>query len=158
MKENAKEGKILFVGEGEGERELELKETIKNMALDDIISFTGRISPISEFYPALDMILLPSHFEGLPTVVVEAQATGVPVLMSDTVTREVDLDLGMVNYLNLDDDLEKWYAAITDLHQRTIPSADLRSARIIDKKFSNDASAELYAKFLFGDIHSYQLN
>lgn len=156
MKENTKEGKILFVGEGD--RELELKETIKTMALDGIICFTGRISPISEFYPALDMVLLPSHFEGLPTVVVEAQATGVPVLMSDTITREVDLGLGMVAYLALNDDLSNWYDTLIDLHQRDIPLAELRSEQIIAKKFSNEASAELYAKFLFGEISSYQIN
>jgi len=116
--------KILIIGEGN--REKELKEKVKMYDLNNIITFTGRISPIEDFFPALDVMLLPSFAEGLPTVAVEAQASGVPVVMSDVITKEVDLGFNMIEAVSLKADMSKWIAAINKTQQVDIPSAKVR--------------------------------
>lgn len=155
IKEKQLKMKILIIGSGN--REDELKSLIEQKDLDDVVTFTGRISPIEDFYPALDVLILPSFAEGLPTVVVEAQAAGVPVVMSDTITKEVDLGFNMVQTAPIDKDLMKWIQAIENIQTVSIPEAKMRKKVIIEKNFSNEASADLYAKFLRGEVTHYTI-
>lgn len=115
----------------------------------------GRLSPMQDYYPLFDVLLLPSIYEGLPTVVVEAQAIGLPVVMSDTITKEVDLNLNLVQQLNLKDPMADWYQAISQASQRKIPDLQSRKYRIEQENFSNESSAQLYVKFLKQDISHY---
>lgn len=73
---------------GEGELADELKRKVKEKKLSDRILLLGSIKDISEYYSALDVFLLPSLFEGLPVALLEAQANGLPCLVSDTVSTE----------------------------------------------------------------------
>lgn len=147
--------KILIIGEGN--REAELKANVENKGLTDFIHFTGRISPIEDFYPALDVMLLPSFSEGLPTVVVEAQASGVPVVMSDTITKEVDLGFDMLETVSLTSELSKWVTAIKKIQQVTVPEGFFREQAIKEKYFSNETSGDLYTEFLRGNISQYTI-
>lgn len=147
--------KILIIGEGN--RESELKAVVEQKDLNDIITFTGRISPIEDFFPTLDVMLLPSFTEGLPTVVVEAQASGIPVVMSETITDEVDLGFNMIEKVSLDAKPSKWISAITKTQEAQVPDEAVRERVIKDKKFSNEASADLYKEFLQGKISKYKI-
>ena len=48
----------------------------------------------------MDVFILPSHFEGLPIVGVEAQAAGLPVIFSDKITREAKI-INNVSFLSI---------------------------------------------------------
>lgn len=156
IKKNHLRMKILIIGEGN--REAELKDMVNAKDLNEIVTFTGRISPIEDFFPALDVMLLPSFAEGLPTVVVEAQASGVPVVMSDTITEEVDLGFNMLEAVSIEADISKWVEAIEKTQNVEIPVAKAREEVIKKKSFSNDASAELYIEFLKGNIRQYTID
>lgn len=156
IKTNNLQMKILIIGEGN--REKELKETVSAQDLGEIITFTGRISPIENFFPALDVMILPSFAEGLPTVVVEAQASGVPVVMSDTITDEVDLGFKMLKTPSINAGISEWIAAIEETQTVSIPNEKVRGKVIKEKRFSNDASAELYIEFLKGTIDQYTID
>ena len=119
--------------------------------------FTGRINPISEFYPALDVLLLPSFTEGLPTTVVEVQGAGVPTVMSDTITTEVDLGLGMVATCKLDDSGQTWLESLQQMAGTTILPLEKRLDALENNHFSNEASAKLYVDFFEGKINDFQL-
>jgi len=147
--------KILIIGEGN--REKELKDKVDDLGLDEVIIFTGRISPIEDFFPALDVMLLPSFAEGLPTVVVEAQASGVPVVMSDVITEEVDLGFDMIEFVPIEADMAEWIGAINRTQRVTIPNEDLRKQEIKNKNFSNETSAQLFVQFLRGNIDQYTI-
>lgn len=147
--------KILIIGEGNREREL--KDKVNDLSLDEVIIFTGRISPIEDFFPALDVMLLPSFAEGLPTVVVEAQASGVPVVMSDVITEEVDLGFDMIEFVPIEADMADWIDAINRTQRVTIPNEDLRKQEIKNKNFSNETSAQLFVQFLRGNIDQYTI-
>ncbi len=74
--------KIIIIGEGHAEKKI--KETVAKYNLSDYITFTGKISPetIQNFYQMADIFVLPSYTEGLPLVVIEAMACGLPVVAS----------------------------------------------------------------------------
>ncbi len=78
---------LLLVGEGELQESV--KQKVHDRHLDSSVKFLGVRSDVHRLYQAFDVFLLPSRFEGLPVVGVEAQAAGLPCVFSDAVTKEV---------------------------------------------------------------------
>lgn len=76
---------------GEGELENNIKEKVHVMELDQCVIFAGACENVNEMYQAMDIFVLPSRYEGLPVVGVEAQAAGLPCLFSENVTREAKI-------------------------------------------------------------------
>ena len=98
---------------GEGELMPETKNLVKSLGINDRIHFLGIRKDVPEILKTLDLFLLPSRYEGLPVVLVEAQAAGVPSLVSRSISPEVDLNLGLIHYQYLNSDLEQWVEGIT---------------------------------------------
>ena len=61
--------------------------------------FAGVRSDVPNLLQAMDVLLFPSFFEGFPGVVLECQAAGLPCIISDTITREVNIT-GLVEYVH----------------------------------------------------------
>lgn len=85
LKENP-HAKLIWVGNGPLKKEA--VQTVRGYNLEHQVIFTGVRSDVDELMQAMDVFLLPSFYEGLPVVTVEAQATGLPCLLSDSLTRE----------------------------------------------------------------------
>lgn len=100
------ENTVLFLI-GEGELETKVREKIAKLGLQDAVVFTGSIPNVNEMYQIMDVFLLPSLYEGLPVVGVEAQASGVKTIFSDTVTREVSIT-DQTEFLSLQASPEQW--------------------------------------------------
>lgn len=81
--------RLLLVGAGNLQTKIEKLCAEKNLT-EDVI-FTGVVTDPQDYYNAMDMFLLPSLFEGYPLVITEAQANGLPCIVSGRVTREVGL-------------------------------------------------------------------
>ncbi|MFQ5795731.1 MAG: GT4 family glycosyltransferase PelF [Candidatus Bipolaricaulia bacterium] len=82
------EAKLLVVGEtltSDRERgvETQLRQTIQRSGLDGKIRFTGFREDIPEILSAVDLFVLPSHREGMPRTILEAMASGLPVVATD---------------------------------------------------------------------------
>lgn len=73
---------------GDGPLENEVENYAHELGLDDVVKFLGRRSDVAKLYQAMDVFFLPSKFEGLPVTGVEAQAVGLPCVVSDTITKE----------------------------------------------------------------------
>ena len=86
-----KEENSLLLIIGVGELEAEIKEKIKKNNLEDKVIFTGIRSDIPSLLMAMDVFVFPSLYEGLPNTVIEAQATGLPCVISDKITKEVKI-------------------------------------------------------------------
>src|SRR5699024_1741356 len=138
----------IFVGTGVLYEEI--KELVKKENLQDYIKVLGRREDVNQLYPLMDVFVLPSYSEGLPTVCVEAQVSGVPCGVSDTITKEIDMGLGMVCFASLLRP-EDWIHAIQDTIQIIKPSQQRIREKLIEKKFSNEASAKLYEDFILGE-------
>ncbi|SFT99796.1 glycosyltransferase [Halomonas saccharevitans] len=91
---------------GRGEMEGQLREAVARHRLNDHVKFLGVRDDIPQLLNAADVFVLPSFVEGFPVVLVEAQAAGVPCLVSDRVSTEVDLGMGLVSFYAVPDALE----------------------------------------------------
>ncbi|WP_256843088.1 glycosyltransferase [Ornithinimicrobium cryptoxanthini] len=91
---------------GRGELQTALERKIDKLGIRDRVHLVGPRHDIPSVMKTLDYMILPSLYEGLPVVLVEAQAALLPSLVSNHVTTEVDLGLGLVEYLPLD--LDAW--------------------------------------------------
>lgn len=76
---------------GIGELEEEMKEYSRKLGIDDKVKFLGIRKDIPELLMAMDVMVFPSFFEGMPNVIIEAQATGLTCIISDKITKEVKL-------------------------------------------------------------------
>ncbi|MEK3879582.1 glycosyltransferase family 1 protein [Paenibacillus sp. FSL M7-0420] len=103
---------LLLVGRGDLEKELMLQ--VERLQLTEAVKFLGIRNDINNVLQAMDVFLLPSIYEGLPVVIVEAQAAGLKCVVSDTVTREVKVT-DLVDYISLKETYEKWAFKILEL-------------------------------------------
>lgn len=83
--------KVHLVLIGNGKLESEIKKQVEQKGISHNVSFMGFRTDVNEIVNAFDVLVMPSLFEGLPVTAVEAQALGVPVLFSDTITKEAAL-------------------------------------------------------------------
>lgn len=95
---------------GEGPLEASLKERSKILNLDNYVVFTGRRTDAYRLYQAFDVFLLPSIYEGLPVVGVEAQTSGLPCIFSTGITNEIGLTRSV--FLPIDEGATPWVDAI----------------------------------------------
>lgn len=143
---------------GTGKLEATLKEQVKQDQLEEVVFFTGRLHPIADYLPALDGVILPSFVEGLPTTMIETQLIGLPAVLSDTITSEVDLDLGLLRYLSVDAPVSKWYDALIRLIQSPCPPVEERMEKADLKGFTNDAASSIYTQYVSGFISSHTID
>lgn len=110
-----KEKNIKLVLIGTGELEEQVKRKAKNLNINKKILFLGAKDNINEYYQAMDIFILPSNFEGLPIVGIEAQASGLKCIFSDNITREVDITGNSVFISN--EDKKKWVETILEIQK-----------------------------------------
>lgn len=103
--------KLLLVGDGEYVDAIQAQAAQENLAQSVI--FAGVRSDVPKLMSAMDVLLLPSLYEGMPNVALEAQTSGLPCLLSDTITKEANVT-GLVTYLPIDNGTAPWVAAIED--------------------------------------------
>lgn len=100
---------------GEGPLETEIISLLKSLEMEDNVHILGVRSDIPELMGALDLFLFPSLFEGLGIVLIEAQAAGVPCIVSNTIPSEADLGLGLVKFMPLSVDSNIWAKSALEL-------------------------------------------
>ena len=129
------DAKLLLIGEGPLENEIKVK--VKSLSLKNNVLFLGVRSDVADLYNVMDIFVLPSFYEGLPVVGVEAQANGLKCLFSEHVTRESRL-LQSTEFLALSD-LTNWkYKIIHGIIMRN-NYTDRENNSV--KRFSIEASA-----------------
>ncbi len=108
---------------GEGELFSPMREKAQKLGIADKVLFAGLQSNVNEWYQALDAFVMPSLFEGLPVVGVEAQAAGLPCVFSDAVTDEIVLSDNAIR-VSLDQTDDQWAQRIRDLLRAPAPRTD----------------------------------
>lgn len=97
--EKNEEARLILIGRGPLEEEI--KALVEKNNLADKVYFAGTCDDVHCWLAAMDIFALPSRFEGLPIVAIEAQASGVKCLVSDTITRETAVT-DNISFLPLD--------------------------------------------------------
>lgn len=103
---------------GEGELKTSIQDKVKFLGLEDYVIFTGLRSDVNELLQAMDVFLFPSLYEGLPVSIIEAQAAGLPCLISDKVPIECK-KTDLVYQLSLEDSVNTWADKIYELSHIT---------------------------------------
>ena len=103
--EKRSDAKLLVVGAGD--MLSKMQEEITALGLDGNVIIAGLRHDVNKIYSALDVLIMPSLFEGLPLTAVEAQCSGVHCVLSDTITKEVAIT-DLTSFLALDKADEKW--------------------------------------------------
>ena len=98
---------------GQGPLEEEIKNKVKDLNLEDSVKFLGQRNDANELYQAFDVFLLPSLYEGLPVVGVEAQASGLLCYLSDDMTKETKV-LDITKFMSLNNTPKEWADNILD--------------------------------------------
>ena len=114
---------LLLAGGGEDMTKIQAKAQILGIA--ERVRFLGVRSDVADLMQAMDVFVLPSLYEGLPVTMVEAQAAGLPCIISDKVPPECILTEGLVDVMPLSASPETWAEKI--LAKRAIPRTDRRA-------------------------------
>lgn len=114
---------LLLVGGGEDMPKIQAKA--RELGIADHVRFLGVRSDVADLMQAMDVFVFPSLYEGLPVTMVEAQAAGLPCIISDKVPPECILTEGLVAVLPLSAGPEIWAAKI--LEKKNLPRTDRRS-------------------------------
>jgi Glycosyltransferase len=92
---------------GAGHLEPQIKDKVKKLGLESNVRFMGVRSDIPELLQAMDIFVFPSHYEGLPVAIIEAQAAGLMCVLSDAITTEVKIT-DLVTFISLSESAEQW--------------------------------------------------
>lgn len=103
----AKDEAAMLVLLGDGELLEAIKKRVAVKGLNDRVVFAGNVGNVNEWYNAFDVFVLPSIWEGLPVVGVEAQANDLPCVFSDSVTKEIGLS-NKAKFIPLTAPTEEW--------------------------------------------------
>lgn len=127
----------LFIA-GEGELRDDLENLAKKLSINEKVHFLGRRNDINYLYQAMDVMMLPSLHEGFPVTLTEAQASGLPCLVSDRVSDETNIT-GLIKFISIDrDDNREWteelYKIATDKSLNRIEYSDVLLRKGYDLK------------------------
>lgn len=104
--------RLLLIGEGGLEQQI--RDKVSYLALCDKVCFVGAINNVYDYLSAMDVIVMPSLYEGLPLTLVEEQANGLDCIVADTISSEVDLT-GLVHFKSLSEDKSFWVKSIQSI-------------------------------------------
>ncbi len=99
---------------GDGELMELIKQRVNEMKLDNAVRFLGNRNNVADWYQAMDVFVLPSLYEGLPVVGVEAQATGLPCLFSKGITPEIQISPN-ASFMDLEAGAGEWANKINEM-------------------------------------------
>ncbi|WP_127498101.1 glycosyltransferase family 1 protein [Paenibacillus glycanilyticus] len=135
-----KDSTLLLVGDGQLREEMEDK--VRKKGIEDKVVFFGISNDVKSLMMAMDVFVLPSRFEGLPCVLVEAQALGLSCIVSDAVSQEAALT-DNIAFLPLTADLDEWCDRIINfkISDRQVGS-QIAHAQLADKGYDIEISTK----------------
>ena len=129
---------------GDGELRSKTEEAAHDAGIQGNVSFLGNVNNVNEWMSALDVLLMPSLFEGLPFVLVEAQASGLPCVVSSTVSKEADI-AGLIHFVDLREPPEAWAEKLLQSVSQARPDT---VRRLIEAGYSIERTACIVGNIL----------
>ena len=145
--------KIRILCAGNGDRELveALQRKIADKGLEEYIRLLGVRKDIDVLMRKSQAFVLPSKYEGMPLVMIEAQASGLPCVSADTYSREVDFELGMVKWLPLEAGAAAWADALVAAVNSPRASRQQVEAAVRAKNFDAKRFAQILCELYEND-------
>lgn len=141
---------------GEGPLMEDTRKLAEELGVADRVHFLGNHKNIADYYQAMDYFVYPSRYEGMPGTIVEAQANGLPCLMSDTICREV-IATELVETMSIEEEpkawaeeLQRWAEGLMESGRKTGSGQENRAeyaAKMAAAGFDVQAQAERMMRF-----------
>ena len=131
---------------GFGELETAMHEKIKEYGLQDRVEDLGRRDDIKQFYNAFDAFLLPSLYEGMPVVGIEAQCAGLPIFFSKNITEETTAS-ELAHYIGLNESPEVWADTIINVVNANLSKRRSYAEEVKKNGFDSHSEAMRMMKF-----------
>lgn len=132
--------RLLLIGDGELMKQI--KDCVERKGLGQSVIFTGSLDDVSEKLQIMDMFLLPSQHEGLCLATIEAQANGLPCLLSDRISTETKVNEN-VDFCSLNDDVRHW----ADVCVGKLMEPRVEMSMILESKFNIKNEAQKLDRF-----------
>lgn len=145
-----KDAILLLVGDGELRSQMEQK--VKQLNLKNRVIFTGIRSDVTDLLQAMDVFVFPSYYEGLPVTLIEAQASGLPCIISDKIPEECKIT-NLIKQISLDESVDIWADEIINAVQ--IERLDTFE-EIKNSGFDICQNTKKLEEFYFGELKSYE--
>ena len=105
---------------GNGADMPKIQEQVKNLGLEEHVHFLGNQSNVNEWLQCFDVFVMPSHYEGLGIVLIEAQAAGLPCFASDIIPSEASVS-NLIEFIDLALNSEVWANKILKYFENPLP-------------------------------------
>ncbi len=123
--ESGVDAKLVLIGDGALKKKV--IDFAERLNLSDKVLFLGKREDMPSMFSALDVFLFPSHYEGFPNAVLEAQACGLPALISDAITKEVVVDVENCKQLPIAScDYGKWAVNAVDILESRVNDIEVK--------------------------------
>lgn len=137
--------KLLLIGTGE--KLDEIKILVNKLKIEDNVIFLGVRSDIPDLLMAMDLFVFPSFYEGMPNTVIEAQATGLHCIVSDSITNEVNIT-NLVDFYSLNEGVFKWTEEIIKYSQNRVERTNMKE-QFVNKGYDISNCVMIFIKEVF---------
>lgn len=147
--------RAVFVCIGDGDLREQMQKEAERLGIGGRVIFTGIRHDVDAFLSAMDVLIFPSIFEGLPLTVVEAQASGLPCLISVAVDKGVEVTEGLISWKSIDETPQAWAEKAVSLVGSD--GGDVSENRICQRENISEAGydiqalAKWYEEYLIGE-------
>lgn len=144
---------VMLILVGDGELRAQVEGKVQDYGLNEKVHFLGLRSDVPQLMQAMDVFCMPSFYEGLPLVLVEAQAAGLPCLISDSIPDDCDLGCGLIKSNNLKKDPLDWANMI--ISQNMINSTRSDGAKsVLEAGYDAKSEANILESFYINSINN----
>lgn len=139
--------KLMLIGTGNLQDLIKVK--VKKLDLEDNVLFLGNRNDVNELMQAMDILVFPSHYEGLPVTLVEAQASGLPIIKSNNIPQQCVITPNVYS-LSLNDNVQKWSQKILETYKNY--QRNDTSSYIKDAGFDIEENAKWLENLYLGEV------
>lgn len=143
---NNSQYKLLLIGDGKDRSKLENKA--KLLGIEEQIIFLGNRTDVADVLQAIDVFVFPSIFEGIPMALIEVQATGVPIVASDSINKAIKIN-NNIRFVSLEKNNLFWIKAIIEAQNNNLGVIGYKNVSLSKYNIENSAKelSLLYKKF-----------
>ena len=138
------DARMMFVGDGATKDEV--IKVAKMRRLIQYVIFESTTLEAERFYPAFDVFLFPSSFEGFGVAALEAQSSGVPCVCSDVVTKTIDVT-HTTRFISLSKPAKYWANVVAEIHTN---SKEAMHQAVLDSDYNIDKQIPVFVDLLRG--------
>ena len=142
LKQRGRKIRILCLGNDGNEYEAKVQEEICRLGIEEHMLLLGIRKDVDVLMRKSSAFLLPSQYEGMPLVLIEAQAAGLPCVVADTFSHEVDFGLRQVQWLPVSESAAFWADRLEQAVSQPRPAKEQVEAVVQQKGFDSKAFAK----------------